>query len=83
MWFGVLELYSFAHDESESYRLVPTLLVLDLYSFAHDESHTLKLQNAQSVLDLYSFAQNENCDYWNIAVYLDLDIEIIRQWRIK
>ena len=83
MWFGVLELYVFTHDESVDVIPTTSRTVLDLYSFAHDESLRQWICLKNTVLDLYSFAQNENCDYWNIAVYLDLDIEIIRQWRIK
>ena len=34
----VLDLYSFAHDESELTERIDLNYVLDLYSFAHDES---------------------------------------------
>lgn len=38
MWFGVLELYVFTHDESGVYRMSAKREVLDLYIFAHNEN---------------------------------------------
>ena len=52
MWFGVLELYVFTHDESGVYRMSAKREVLDLYVFTHDESPCPASQAGGQVFDI-------------------------------
>ena len=52
MWFGVLDLYVFTHDESRHVSVRNALLVLDLYVFTHDESPCPASQAGGQVFDI-------------------------------
>ena len=52
MWFGVLDLYVFTHDESSFFVDLTIATVLDLYVFTHDESPCPASQAGGQVFDI-------------------------------